>query len=184
LQNVIMVLLAKRKTGMWTHVMFSLSPLRGALSRRTVTETAPVPDLVGADSIEKAREKVGDQFKVLEDKRVQSRVAIGTIVAQNPEAGEMAQRGSKISVDVSATQIVDLPNVEGKTREEAERILDEAGFGVEVKIEESSVENANLVTGAAPQGGEGATAEVGSTVTITVGDGPASVEVPSPRGRL
>jgi O-antigen/teichoic acid export membrane protein len=33
LQNVIMVLLAKRKTGMWTHVMFSLSPFRKALSR-------------------------------------------------------------------------------------------------------------------------------------------------------
>ena len=33
LQNVIMVLLAKRKTGMWTHVMFSLSPFRKVLSR-------------------------------------------------------------------------------------------------------------------------------------------------------
>ena len=28
LQNVIMVLLAKRKTGMWTHVSFSLAPFR------------------------------------------------------------------------------------------------------------------------------------------------------------
>jgi O-antigen/teichoic acid export membrane protein len=184
LQNVIMVMLAKRKTGMWTHVMFSLSPFRKVLSRRTVTEKAPVPDLVGADSIEKAREKVGDQFEILEDKRVQSRVATGTIVAQNPQAGETAQRGSAISVNVSATQIADLPNVEGKTREEAEQILQEAGFEVEVKIEESSVENKNLVTGAAPQGGKGATAEVGSTVTITVGDGPASVEVPLPKGRL
>jgi O-antigen/teichoic acid export membrane protein len=184
LQNVIMVMLAKRKTGMWTHVMFSLSPFRKVLSRRAVTEKAPVPDLVGADSIEKAREKVGDQFEILEDKRVQSRVATGTIVAQNPQAGETAQRGSAISVDVSATQIADLPNVEGKTREEAEQILQEAGFEVEVKIEESSVENKNLVTGAAPQSGKGATAEVGSTVTITVGDGPASVEVPLPKGRL
>ena len=34
LHNVIMVLLAKRKTGMWTHVMFSLSPLRRVLSNR------------------------------------------------------------------------------------------------------------------------------------------------------
>ena len=33
LQNVIMVLLAKRKTGMWTHVMFSLAPFRKVLSR-------------------------------------------------------------------------------------------------------------------------------------------------------
>jgi O-antigen/teichoic acid export membrane protein len=33
LQNVIMVMLAKRKTGMWTHVMFSLSPFRKVLSK-------------------------------------------------------------------------------------------------------------------------------------------------------
>jgi O-antigen/teichoic acid export membrane protein len=33
LQNVIMVLVAKRKTGMWTHVMFSLAPFRKVLSR-------------------------------------------------------------------------------------------------------------------------------------------------------
>jgi O-antigen/teichoic acid export membrane protein len=33
LQNVIMVLLAKRKTGMWTHIMFSLTPFRKMLSR-------------------------------------------------------------------------------------------------------------------------------------------------------
>src|ERR671916_1298919 len=32
-QNVIMVLLAKRKTGMWTQVMFSLTPFRKVLSR-------------------------------------------------------------------------------------------------------------------------------------------------------
>jgi hypothetical protein len=30
---VIMVLLAKRKTGMWTHVSFSLSPFRKALKK-------------------------------------------------------------------------------------------------------------------------------------------------------
>lgn len=34
LQNVILVQVAKRKTGMWTHVMFSLSPLRKAVSKR------------------------------------------------------------------------------------------------------------------------------------------------------
>jgi len=34
LQNVIMVLLAKRKTGMWTHVSFSLSPFRKGLPKK------------------------------------------------------------------------------------------------------------------------------------------------------
>jgi uncharacterized membrane protein YtjA (UPF0391 family) len=33
LQHVIMVLLAKRKTGVWTQVMFSLAPFRKVLSR-------------------------------------------------------------------------------------------------------------------------------------------------------
>ena len=33
LQNVIMVLLARKKTGMWTQVMFSLAPFRKVLSR-------------------------------------------------------------------------------------------------------------------------------------------------------
>lgn len=34
LQNAILVLVARRKTGMWTHVVFSLSPFRKALSNR------------------------------------------------------------------------------------------------------------------------------------------------------
>ncbi len=34
LQNVAMVLVAKRKTGMWTHASLSLSPLRKGLSNR------------------------------------------------------------------------------------------------------------------------------------------------------
>lgn len=34
LQNVLLVLVAKRKTGMWTHVSLSLSPLRKGLSNR------------------------------------------------------------------------------------------------------------------------------------------------------
>jgi O-antigen/teichoic acid export membrane protein len=34
LQNVALVLVAKRETGMWTHVSLSLSPLRKGLSNR------------------------------------------------------------------------------------------------------------------------------------------------------
>jgi O-antigen/teichoic acid export membrane protein len=34
LQNVVLVLVARKKTGVWTHVSFSLSPLRKALSNR------------------------------------------------------------------------------------------------------------------------------------------------------
>jgi beta-lactam-binding protein with PASTA domain len=68
----------------------------------------------------------------------------------------------------------DLPDVRGETREEAVRILEGAGFEVEEETEESSAENEGSVTEQDPRGGE--TAEAGSTVTITVGAGPADTE--------
>jgi eukaryotic-like serine/threonine-protein kinase len=148
-----------------------------------VASEARVPDLVGADSIEEAQQMAGDKFEVLEGNRVEGREALGTIVAQNPQAGEMAEPGSGIAVDVSGTRIADVPNVEAETREEAERVLEEAGFDVEVSTEESSAENENLVMGQEPRGGGGETAEAGSTVRITVGGGPASVEVPDIAGQ-
>jgi beta-lactam-binding protein with PASTA domain len=58
------------------------------------------------------------------------------------------------------------------------------GFDVEVSTEESSAENENIVIGQDPQGGGGETAEAGSTVTITVGEGPAIVEVPNIVGQI
>jgi serine/threonine-protein kinase len=140
---------------------------------------AVVPHLVGADSIEEARELAGDQFEVVEGSSVEGTEAVGTIVAQDPYAGEMADEGSEISVDVVGTRIADVPDVQGKMRGEAERILKEAGFEVEVKTARSSAEDENLVIGQNPRGDADKTAKVGSAVAITVGEGPANVEVPS-----
>ncbi len=151
---------------------YAFGPWRG-------TPETPVPDLVGVDSIAEAQEMAGATFRVLEGNRVESKEAIGTIVAQNPEAGEMAERGSGIAVDVSGTRIADVPDVATETRGEAQRVLDEAGFDVEVSTEASSAENEDLVTGQEPRGGGGETARVGSTVTITVGGGPAILDVPN-----
>jgi beta-lactam-binding protein with PASTA domain/class 3 adenylate cyclase/tRNA A-37 threonylcarbamoyl transferase component Bud32 len=161
-------------------ILLLLALLAGATYAVGPWRSAPevvVPDLVGASSIEEAREMAGDRFEVVEGDRVESREAVGTIVAQNPYAGEAAEEGSEISVDVVGTRIANLPDVEGKTREEAERILKEAGFEVKVKTAESSTEDENTVTGQDPKRG-GETAEAGSTITITDGKGPANVEIP------
>ena len=143
------------------------------------TPEAEVPNLVGASSIEEAQKLAGEDFKVTEGARKESKEAVGTVIGQDPNVGTEKPKGSTISVDVSGTQIADLPDVKGQTREEAERILKLAGFEVEVKARESSAQEKNLVTGQDPRGGEGETAKVGSTVTITVGNGPMTVKVPS-----
>jgi serine/threonine-protein kinase len=145
---------------------------------RLMAEEITVPDLVGYTSIEEAQGAVGDDFKVKEGDRVPSKEPIDTIVSQNPKVGETANQGSTIFVNVSGTQIADLPDVEGKKRDEAVRILEEAGFKVEEETKESSAGNEGYVVDQTPRGGSGQTAEADSTVKITVGAGPETIQVP------
>jgi serine/threonine-protein kinase len=150
-----------------------------AFAQGILSPKVKVPNLVGASSIEEAKEWAGEDFKVIEGARKESKEPVGTVLGQDPEAGTEESKGSTISVDVSGTQIADLPDVKGKTREEAERTLKRASFEVETKTRESSAQEKNLVIGQDPRGGEGETAKLGSTVTITVGNGPAPVNVPN-----
>jgi serine/threonine-protein kinase len=148
--------------------------------------TAPeavVPHLVGADSIEEAREMVGDRFEVVKGGSVEGTRAVGTIAAQDPYAGELVEVGSEISLDVVGTRIADVPDVRQKTREEAGRILKKAGFEIEVKTTRSSAEDENLVIEQKPSGNADEPAKVDSAVAITVGQGPGSVAVPGVDGQ-
>ena len=91
--------------------------LLGGSAYALVPDPAPeavVPHLAGASSIEEAREMAGDRFEVVEGSRVEGTEAVGTIVAQSPYAGEMAEEGSEISVDVVGIRIADVPDVQGK----------------------------------------------------------------------
>jgi len=175
----------RRQRSLWALLLFLLLALLGGLAYilpQLTAEKIEVPDLRGYSSIEEAQRSVGDDFEVEEGDRVESKEAVGTIVNQNPKAGKTANRGSTIYLTVAGTQVADLPNVEGKTRDEAVRILEEAGFEVEEETEESPASYKNYVVRQNPRGGDNETAEVGSTVTITVGEGPAMVKVPDLAG--
>jgi len=81
-----------------------------------------------------------------------------------------------ISVNVVGTRVSGVPNVVGSERAEAERKLRDAGFEVEVDEQESSFDDQGLVMSQDPSGGT--RVEVGSGITIAVGAGPSSVNVP------
>ncbi|MDQ3862394.1 MAG: PASTA domain-containing protein, partial [Actinomycetota bacterium] len=147
------------------------------LSEQQASEAAPrlaVPDLVGM-SLDAAREKVRDDFDIQVAKSVRSEKPIDTILNQNPSSGE-APKGSTLSVEVVGTRVADVPDVVGAERAEAERKLEDAGFQVAVEEQESSFDDQGSVLSQEPSGGR--RAEVGSGVTITVGSGPSSVQVP------
>ena len=149
----------------------------GLLSERQAAREAPrlgVPDLVGM-SLDSAENKVGDDFDIEVAKSVSSEKPVDTILRQDPSTGK-AEKGSTISVEVVGTRVSDVPDVLGAGRPQAERKLKEAGFEVEVDERESSFDDEGLIVGQDPSGGT--RVEVGSEITIAVGTGPSSVQVP------
>jgi beta-lactam-binding protein with PASTA domain len=158
-----------------------LAPLAWAgynfLQDRQQEEQVPriaVPDLVGK-TVEEAEKEVGNNFEIRVAERIRGEKPVNTILSQEPEEGR-AEKGSSISVAVVGTQVADVPGVVGKGRDAAEQALTNAGFEVSTQERESSFEEEGLVIGQNPRGGT--SEEVGSVVTITVGTGPSTVEVP------
>jgi serine/threonine-protein kinase len=171
---LLLVLLLALIGGLAAYALFGGAPAR-----------AEVPDLQAAASLEEAQEiaaRAPGDFTVVEGERVDSKEPVGEIVRQSPAPGEVVEEGSDLRVDLSGRQIAALPNVEGDTEEDATTTLEEAGFKVEVETAESEPQEEGAVIGQDPAGGEGETAEVDSTVTITVGSGPDTVPVPELAG--
>ena len=93
----------------------------------------------------------GENF-VVESVPVESGEPVGTVVSQDPKPGETTDEGARISVRVSGTQIEVLPNVEGKTIEEARQSIRSRPFGLKVKTGESSTQEIGRVVSQDPKG--------------------------------
>jgi hypothetical protein len=145
---------------------------------------AVVPSLEGQE-LAAAREKVGDDFELVSSYE-NSDQPEGTVIVQNPGPGTKAERGASISVVVSdGPEKVQLPDVVGKVRDEAEGDLSDVGFKVEVKTEESQEAGVGKVLEQSPSAGA---VKKGSEVVITVGQAPKPapgyVLVEDPNGAL
>jgi beta-lactam-binding protein with PASTA domain len=149
------------------------SLLQDRLPDQNVPKIA-VPSLVDMN-LDEARDKFGDDFKIQVSDSVDDEKPVGTILEQDPSTGK-AEKRSQIAVTVVGTRVASVPGVVGSERAAAEQKLKDAGFEVEVDEQDSSFEDQGKVIGQNPKGGE--RPEVRSTVAITVGTGPSSVDVP------
>jgi beta-lactam-binding protein with PASTA domain/tRNA A-37 threonylcarbamoyl transferase component Bud32 len=170
----------RRRGRPWILFLLLLILLLGGLAYALLTLGPPrtVPDLQNAASIREAEQiaaQAGD-FEVVEGARQDSEEPEGAIISQTPAAGESLREGSRIYVIVSGRQVAEVPDVGNRTSKEATQTLEEAGFEVEEEPGESSESYQGYVIDQDPRGGR--TAEVGSTVTITVGAGSETVEIP------
>jgi beta-lactam-binding protein with PASTA domain/tRNA A-37 threonylcarbamoyl transferase component Bud32 len=135
-----------------------------------------VPDVVGL-TFEEAIEELDGADLEWQRREVFSRKPDGEVVKQNPAAEEEVVVGTTVVLNVSkGRQMVEVPNVLDQSEDSARAELREAGLQAEVVFAPSSeIEEGNV---ALQDPGPGEEAPRGSTVTLTVSTGPATVTVP------
>ena len=129
--------------------------------------TAAVPNAVGLTETD-ARDRLVDAGFQVSTREVFSEREEGTVVAQEPNAGAESEPGSTVTIAVSkGTGMVDVPNVVGLPRSEAEAEISSARLEANV-VEVPSVEPEGTVVAQNPTGGQ---LRQGSSVRLNVSSG-------------
>lgn len=142
-----------------------------------------VPSVVGLtydDAVAQLR-KVGFDAQQGET-RYHATAPKSSVLEQNPPAGAVMPRSTKVTLAVSGGQRRGrVPTVIGMTRERAQVTLENAGFDVGGVEEQPSERPRGEVIATAP--GADVEAPLPSTVTLYVSGGPATISVPDVIGR-
>ncbi len=88
----------------------------------------------------------------------------GMVLLMDPGANARQEEGSEVVIHVSTSRLV--PDVVGKSQDEAERLFDDNGFENVTYVQENSDENAGSVLAVSPEAGEKAKAKSAITVTV------------------
>jgi serine/threonine-protein kinase len=142
--------------------------------------TSAVPSVVGltAKSAVARLRKAG--FKADQRRQNDDNVLSGRVIDSRPQEGQQLQKGQTVLLIVSSgKQKTAVPDVVNKKVDEATATLENAGFKVVTKDQESKKDPGTVLAQSPPAA---ATAELGSTVTLTVAKAPSTVDVPDITG--
>ncbi len=131
------------------------------------------------DDAKTALEKIGLEIFII--KKEESTYEDGTVLSQDITVGTKVSKGTTVNVvvagtDENASSKVDVPNVVGKTENDAVNLLKNAGLEFRKTYEYSDSVDAGTVISQNP--GKNESVEEGTTVTIVISQGQESVEVP------
>ncbi|MFE9744237.1 Stk1 family PASTA domain-containing Ser/Thr kinase [Saccharothrix saharensis] len=131
-------------------------------------EPAPVPSVTGLSPQDAQKKLEAEKWvyqQATETIETDDPNMVGKVIAQNPNAGTSAPKGSAITVTLGkARDTVQLPDVTGQTLENARATLEGNGFKVQTK-DVDSTEPLNEVVAQNPGPGR---AEKGSLITLSV----------------
>jgi beta-lactam-binding protein with PASTA domain/tRNA A-37 threonylcarbamoyl transferase component Bud32 len=168
-----------RRFWLWALVALALAAIGVGAYLLLTPEKRAVPDVVGlrSDAASAALRNAG--FKV-EQQLVASERREDTVISSDPQPGEEAEEGSTVTIVVSSGPgETEVPEVRGKPRDEAERLLERAGLRVEVRREFDDTIAKGRAVGTQPA--EFSTVERGSRVVLLISRGIEKVEVPDVR---
>jgi eukaryotic-like serine/threonine-protein kinase len=142
---------------------------------------AAVPDVVGRGRRVARRMLQDAKFLVEEVPTPSATVKLDRVIAQDPPARSQYEQGTTVRIEVSSgPEQLPVPDLTGKSEDDARAALEQAGFRVAVEQREDSKEDPGTVLAQDPGSGRAAR---GSTVTITVATEPKQVTVPDVVGR-
>ena len=132
-------------------------------------EPVQVPDVVGRSEADARSALEGAGLTVRTEQQESETEDPGTVLEQNPAAGEEVERGSEVTLTVAEEPPpVEVPDQVGEQSDAAEAALDDAGFEVRVREQDVTDEAQDgIVIDQNPAGGE--RRPEGTRVTIVVG---------------
>lgn len=120
-----------------------------------------VPDVTGMTEVD-ARSVLLDQGFDVRSEQLKSDDTEGLVLLTDPIAGSRVDAGSEVVINIATARTI--PKVVGKTKEEAEKLLSEAGYENVRFLEKSSDKTKGTVLSVKPKAGERAK----STAQVTV----------------
>lgn len=148
---------------------------KGATFTLTISkgpQTAQLPDTYNRPFAEASDILIKAGFKVTRSDEFSDTVPKDTVVRTAPQAGTSAELGSNVTVVVSkGPDLIPVPNVAGKTEEEAKTILQQAGLTPQIQRIPSSTQPGK-VFGQSPADGE--LVKRNTPVTVYVGEASTS----------
>ncbi|ULR51950.1 Stk1 family PASTA domain-containing Ser/Thr kinase [Streptomyces deccanensis] len=146
----------------------------------TGNDTLKAPNFVGQSEAEAKQAATNVDLKVTTTKAACENQKTGNVCKQTPQAETQVKKGDTIALVISTgAPKVTVPDVQGIQFDEAEAELEDKGFKVEKKTEESD-RTAGIVIDQDPASGK---LEKGSTVTLTVAKAPDKETVPDVAGQ-
>ena len=140
----------------------------------------PVPNVVGQSLEDASAELIAAKFTVAEPVEQVSEERPGTVLEQSPAAGDEAEEGSEVILTIAkAPRTFAVPDLTGRTIDEATLLLSEQGLELGERTEQESDSDAGLIISQDPLPNDEVTR--GTAVDVVVSTGPAApTTVPVP----